>query len=112
MVSIHAQHPIRVRIDASKCDGQGVCKLTAPEFFELDAYGYAYVLEGAGTFDPADRTLFELARDAEATCPRAAILLERLAPPLDVDAVEAPTPSARPRPPADTAPRLLRDTEE
>ena len=107
MVARRALHPIRVRVDASKCDGQGVCKLTAPEFFELDRYGHAYVHEGAGIVDPADHELFELAREAEATCPRAAILLERVAELPDVDAIEAPPPSAPASPPAGGAPRLL-----
>lgn len=69
---------LRVRIDASRCDGQGVCKTVAPELFELDRYGYAYVVRERRDLDPEDRALVDTARDAESMCPRAAIFLERL----------------------------------
>ena len=70
---------VRVRIDASKCDGQGVCKLFTPEWFELDRYGYAYMLSDV-VVDRSDRTRWRTAREAEATCPRAAILLQPVEP--------------------------------
>ena len=38
---------VRFRIDATRCDGQGVCVLIAPELFELDRYGLAYVTKDA-----------------------------------------------------------------
>lgn len=72
---------IRLRIDASRCDGQGVCATVAPELFELDRYGYAYVSREHTSLNPSDRDLVELAREAESMCPRAAIFLEKLAPP-------------------------------
>ena len=112
MVTRRATYPIRVRVDASKCDAQGVCKLTAPEFFELDRYGYSYVHDAAPIVDPSETDLYELAREAEATCPRAAIILERVVAPIDLDAVEAPAASARHEPLPEGAPRLLHDEPE
>jgi NADH-quinone oxidoreductase subunit F len=112
VVTRRALYPIRVRVDASKCDAQGVCKLTAPEFFELDRYGYAYVHGTAPIVDPSELSLYELAREAEATCPRAAIMLERVFDPIDLDAIEAPTPSDRGTLPRGSEPRLLRDEPE
>jgi NADH:ubiquinone oxidoreductase subunit F (NADH-binding)/ferredoxin len=76
----------RVRIDASKCDGQGVCGLVAPELFAFDRYGYAFLVEGAQALLDSDESARRSAIEAEATCPRLAIVLERLAP-----AVAAPT---------------------
>ena len=72
---------IRVRIDASRCDGQGVCATVAPELFELDRYGDAYVTRERSSLDPSDRDLVELARQAESMCPRAAIFLEKVTSP-------------------------------
>jgi NADH:ubiquinone oxidoreductase subunit F (NADH-binding)/ferredoxin len=101
-----------LRIDASKCDGQGVCKLVAPEYFELDRYGYAYVLRDSPQFTRQDREIFDLAVEAEATCPRAAIIIEKRVPLPDApdDAERAPGPKVAP--PAAGEPRLLRDGTE
>jgi NADH:ubiquinone oxidoreductase subunit F (NADH-binding)/ferredoxin len=99
---------LRLRIDASKCDAQGVCKLVAPEFFELDRYGYAYVLRDSPHFTRDDRAIFDLAVEAEATCPRAAIIIEKRTPLPDVPHdLEAP-PAPEVAPPAPGEPRLLR----
>ena len=85
----------RLRIDASKCDGQGVCKLVAPEWFALDRYGYAYTLPAAWAIDRSDPTLWKLAQEAEATCPRSAIRIEETSPPPDPAAVDATDGGAR-----------------
>jgi NADH:ubiquinone oxidoreductase subunit F (NADH-binding)/ferredoxin len=98
---------VRLRIDASKCDGQGVCKLFAPEWFELDRYGLAYVLPEAKRLAGDDRDLWALMQEAEATCPRSAIRIERLAAPPapePSECVEAPAVG-----PAPGEPRLLQD---
>jgi NADH:ubiquinone oxidoreductase subunit F (NADH-binding)/ferredoxin len=64
--------PVRFRIDATRCDGQGVCALIAPEVFGLDRYGMGYVLPAAAhalsKADVRDRGL-----EASALCPRNAI---------------------------------------
>ncbi len=103
---------MRLRVDASRCDGQGVCTLVAPEFFTLDRYGYALVRREAATFAREEAARFALAREAEATCPRAAIILERLralAPPAAPGLAE-PMPrvgtGAAPGP-SDATPHLL-----
>jgi NADH-quinone oxidoreductase subunit F len=98
---------LRLRIDASKCDAQGVCKLVAPEFFELDRYGYAYVLRGAPLFTREDRDVYSLAEEAEATCPRAAIMIERRAPLPEAPTDAEPAPAPEASPPAVDDPRLL-----
>ncbi len=96
---------VRVRVDASKCDGQGVCKLFTPEWFELDRYGYAYVL-GDVVVDRSDAAAWSTAREAEATCHRAAILLQPVVP---LPEPEPPVRGAAPAvPPAPDEPRLLR----
>lgn len=73
-----ARKVFRLRIDASRCDGQGVCKTVAPELFELDRYGDAYVVHSQRDIDPLDRKVLEMAREAESMCPRAAIFMEQL----------------------------------
>ncbi len=45
---------VRFRIDAARCDGQGVCVLVAPELFALDWYGLSYVRPGADQLAAAD----------------------------------------------------------
>ena len=107
-----AARTYRLRVDASKCDAQGVCKLVAPDWFELDRYGYAYVLPAGLSLDRNDASLWTLAQEVEATCPRSAIRVEELSPPPDpaaVDAVRTATPA---RPAASAAPRLLRRDPE
>jgi NADH:ubiquinone oxidoreductase subunit F (NADH-binding)/ferredoxin len=98
---------VRLRIDASKCDGQGVCKLFAPEWFELDRYGLAYTLPEAEALDGGDRDLWDLMQEAEATCPRSAIRIERRLALPDADAVEAAAGTPPARGPAPGEARLL-----
>ncbi|HZQ29022.1 MAG TPA: NADH-ubiquinone oxidoreductase-F iron-sulfur binding region domain-containing protein [Acidimicrobiales bacterium] len=88
----------RVRIDASKCDGQGVCGLVAPELFSFDRYGYAYLVDGVQDVLDADDSARRSAIEAEATCPRLAIVLEKLGP-APAAAGGAPVAPAATRPP-------------
>lgn len=64
---------IRFRVDATRCDGQGVCALVAPEIFELDRYGLAYVVRGSETAVADDPELRARGLEADALCPRDAI---------------------------------------
>ncbi|GAA0985695.1 NADH-ubiquinone oxidoreductase-F iron-sulfur binding region domain-containing protein [Acrocarpospora macrocephala] len=63
---------IRFRIDATRCDGQGVCVLIAPEVFQLDRYGLGYVVPGADV-TAANPDVRNRALEAGALCPRNAI---------------------------------------
>jgi len=81
---------IRFRVDATRCDGQGVCVLVAPELFALDRYGLAYVRPGADQLAAADPEVRARGLDADAMCPRNAIREEPApAPP------ELPAPAER-----------------
>jgi ferredoxin len=62
-----------VEVDAARCQGHGRCTALAPELFELDALGDAFVV-GDGAV-PAE--LEAKARLAKANCPEFAILLVR-----------------------------------
>jgi NADH:ubiquinone oxidoreductase subunit F (NADH-binding)/ferredoxin len=75
---------VRFRIDATRCDGQGVCVLVAPELFALDRYGLGLVIPGSQELadDPEVRAR---GLEADALCPRNAIR-------------EDPVPRARPTP--------------
>ena len=74
---------LRFRIDATRCDGQGVCALVAPELFGLDRYGLAYVIPGSQELADADPDVRARGLEADALCPRNAIR-------------EDPAPPARP----------------
>ncbi len=60
---------MRVHIDSEKCQGHNRCYALAPELFDVDDYGTAFVL-GDGTV-PAG--LEDKARLAVANCPEFAI---------------------------------------
>jgi NADH-quinone oxidoreductase subunit F len=64
---------IRFRVDATRCDGQGVCVLIAPDLFALDRYGLAYVRPGADQLAVADPEVRARGLEADAMCPRNAI---------------------------------------
>ena len=64
---------VRFRIDATRCDGQGVCVLIAPELFELDRYGLAYVTKDADRLAAEDPDIRARGLEADAMCPRNAI---------------------------------------
>ena len=54
--------PVRVWVDQDLCTGDGLCVQYAPEVFEFDIDGLAYVKAGSGR--AADRR-----RGAAPTCP-------------------------------------------
>jgi NADH:ubiquinone oxidoreductase subunit F (NADH-binding)/ferredoxin len=78
--------PLRFRIDATRCDGQGVCVLIAPELFALDRYGDAYVIPGSQSHTDPD--VHARGLEADAMCPRNAIREELATPPRPAAAVE------------------------
>lgn len=45
--------PLRVWIDQELCTGDGLCVQYAPEVFEFDVDGLAYVKDGAGELQAA-----------------------------------------------------------
>jgi ferredoxin len=62
---------VRVIVDRDRCEGNAVCLGIAPDIFELDDEDYAVVKTDP---IPADRE--QLAEQAIAECPRAALLRE------------------------------------
>jgi NADH:ubiquinone oxidoreductase subunit F (NADH-binding)/ferredoxin len=64
---------VRFRVDATRCDGQGVCVLVAPELFELDRYGLAFVAPGGDQLAASDPDVRASGLEADAMCPRNAI---------------------------------------
>jgi ferredoxin len=91
--------PLRVWVDQDKCTGDGLCVQYAPEVFEFDIDGLAYVKDpggallsspGARTPVPAHRRLEVI--DAADQCPGECIHLER--------GRAAPGPATAPDPPA------------
>lgn len=72
-VDVTGQQHLRVRIDPIRCAAFGFCAEYAPELFDLDDWGYAW-LRASGQAVPPE--LEALARDAARLCPRRAILLE------------------------------------
>ncbi|BCO60167.1 NADH-ubiquinone oxidoreductase-F iron-sulfur binding region domain-containing protein [Mycobacterium intracellulare] len=87
---------LRFRVDATRCDGQGVCVLVAPELFALDRYGHAYVIPGADhDVDPEVRAR---GLEADALCPRSAIREIVAGPPVGAPVIEtARSVAASPR---------------
>ena len=61
--------PLRIRVDADKCQGHSRCKSLAPELFDLDEFGYAHEV-GDGSV-PAG--LEDKAGLARSNCPELAI---------------------------------------
>ena len=64
-------HFMKVQIDSEKCQGHNRCYALAPELFDVDDYGTAFVL-GDGVVAPE---LADKARLAVANCPELAISL-------------------------------------
>ncbi|MDQ2959501.1 MAG: ferredoxin [Candidatus Dormibacteraeota bacterium] len=60
----------RVRVDPIRCDAFGMCSELLPERITLDDWGYP-IIDGR----PLTGRLLELANDAVAACPRAALWL-------------------------------------
>jgi NADH:ubiquinone oxidoreductase subunit F (NADH-binding)/ferredoxin len=87
---------VRFRVDATRCDGQGVCVLVAPELFALDRYGLSYVPEGADTLAATDPDVRARGLDADAMCPRNAIREEPVLPRPGPVSVVPPFPAGGP----------------
>jgi ferredoxin len=85
---------VRFRVDATRCDGQGVCVLVAPELFALDRYGLSYVQPGADQLAAADPDVRARGLEADAMCPRNAIREEPVLPRPDLVVPAAPAPPA------------------
>ena len=62
---------VRLVVDASLCDGHGICALRCPELISLDEWGYAHVSTKLVTSD----RLAAQARRAAAACPAGALRL-------------------------------------
>ena len=62
---------MRVKVDRDRCEGNAVCVGIAPELFDLDDEEYAVVQA-----DPIPADQEDLAEQAIAQCPRAALLRE------------------------------------
>lgn len=64
----------RLHLDATRCDGHGICALACPDLVRLDPWGYASVPRAEG--DGAG--LARRARRAVAMCPAKALRMEEL----------------------------------
>jgi ferredoxin len=62
---------LKLRVDVDRCQGHGMCAVTAPELFELGGEGKAVVL-----VDRVDFGQLDGARAAEASCPELAIVFD------------------------------------
>lgn len=65
---------VRLHLDATRCDGHGVCALVCPDLIRLDPWGYASLIET----EDATRRVERRARRAAAMCPARALTLDRL----------------------------------
>jgi ferredoxin len=63
--------PVRLVVDAARCDGHGICALKCPELITLDRWGFAGV-EGSAV---EGRRTVRRARRAAAACPAQALSL-------------------------------------
>ena len=75
---------LRVRVDQDLCTGDGLCVQYAPEVFEFDIDGLAYVKDEAGDLQLAKGVLVDVPEhlrldviDAAAECPGECIHLHR-----------------------------------
>ena len=60
---------MKLQVDSTKCDAYGSCEEKAPQFFELDDFGYA-IARNDGVVPEGQE---EAARAATAICPAQAI---------------------------------------
>ncbi len=60
-----------VSVDPARCQGHARCLAFAPDVFDFDDEGYAFVPEGKGNFD----VLAEGVRLAITNCPERAIIV-------------------------------------
>ncbi|MCW5253190.1 MULTISPECIES: ferredoxin [unclassified Streptomyces] len=64
---------MKAHVDATRCQGMGVCAEICPSVFLLDDWGFASAA-GDGSVSAADETAV---RDAAARCPEKAISLSQ-----------------------------------
>jgi ferredoxin len=62
---------MRIRVDFSRCCGNGLCASIAPEYFDLDQRGQLHIRDTEVDDDSVDAV-----EEALETCPAAAIRLE------------------------------------
>jgi ferredoxin len=65
---------LRVHVDPIRCTAFGFCAEFAPELFDLDEWGYAWLKERE-----LDGSAERLIRETARLCPRKAILVEEVA---------------------------------
>jgi ferredoxin len=65
---------VKLAVDRDICMGHGRCYRIAPDLLTYDDEGYATIRDDTGDI-PADQ--YELAEEAEGTCPEGAITLIR-----------------------------------
>ncbi|MDA5282339.1 ferredoxin [Streptomyces sp. NPDC054904] len=83
--------PLEVWIDQDLCTGDGICVQYAPEVFELDIDGLAYVkspedelLQEAGATTPVPLTLLQDVVDSAKECPGDCIHVRRVSDRVEV----------------------------
>ncbi len=64
---------MKVRVDQIKCKGYELCMGEAPDVFEIDDTGKAFILDAYAEHVPAE--LAGVVREAEFVCPEHAILV-------------------------------------
>ncbi|MFB7468526.1 ferredoxin [Streptomyces sp. NPDC056224] len=86
-----AGEPLEVWIDQDLCTGDGICVQYAPEVFELDIDGLAYVksaddelLQAAGATTPVPLTLLRDVVDSAKECPGDCIHVRRVSDGVEV----------------------------
>ncbi|MBV8346828.1 MAG: ferredoxin [Mycolicibacterium sp.] len=63
---------MRVEVDKTQCEANGMCQAIAPQIFSLDDRDEVEIIA-----DPVPAGLEAAARDAVATCPKAALRVAR-----------------------------------
>lgn len=94
--AVETQEPLEVWIDQDLCTGDGICVQYAPEVFELDIDGLAYVkspedelLQSPGATTRVPLPLLADVRDSAKECPGDCIHVRRVS-----DSVEVYGPDA------------------
>ncbi|MEK9523147.1 ferredoxin [Streptomyces sp. NPDC087908] len=89
--STGAEEALEVWIDQDLCTGDGICAQYAPEVFELDIDGLAYVkseddelLQEVGATTPVPLTLLQDVVDSAKECPGDCIHVRRVADRVEV----------------------------
>ncbi|MFE6787280.1 ferredoxin [Streptomyces sp. NPDC057680] len=89
--STGAAEALEVWIDQDLCTGDGICAQYAPEVFELDIDGLAYVksadnelLQDTGATTPVPLTLLQDVVDSAKECPGDCIHVRRVADKVEV----------------------------